>query len=475
LLGDDLMLKLGAKPLHRVLVSADIAISAAVFLLLISYPGLTRAIAPGVEGGIGISLLAIVAALVWPVTLSRFGLYESQRRKSLWAVPARMVSAAAIPVAALAATAFVVTAPVIPLFPIVCGLAQLAALTSVRLVGFSWLRWARRRGKNFRSVVIVGTGKRAAAVHSQIERHPEWGLRILCLTDEGDVPVDSRLRGETIHKFVDFPSLVRDEVIDELIVACPRSMLSSIEPLVRVCATAGLPVLLLADIFGDFLPAPRVGEFDSVPALSFAPVHHNALSLAIKRGVDVVIGSLALVAFAPVIGVAAALIRFTSPGPAFYRQVRCGLNGRPFMMLKLRTMVDNADEQKEDLLHLNEMDGPVVKMLADPRVTPIGRNFRRWSVDELPQLWNVVRGDMSLVGPRPAVPSEVDRYSVAERRRLSMRPGITCIWQVKGRNTIAFDEWVKLDVEYIDTWSLPLDLRLLGKTIPAVLSGTGAR
>ena len=143
-------------------------------------------------------------------------------------------------------------------------------------------------------------------------------------------------------------------------------------------------------------------------------------------------------------------------------------------MLKLRTMVDNAEAQKHELLAQNEMDGPVFKMRDDPRVTPIGKTLRRWSLDELPQLWNVLRGEMSLVGPRPAVPDEVDRYSVAERRRLSMRPGITCIWQVRGRNTVPFEEWVRLDIEYIDTWSLGVDFKLLLKTVPAVVSGVGA-
>jgi lipopolysaccharide/colanic/teichoic acid biosynthesis glycosyltransferase len=157
-----------------------------------------------------------------------------------------------------------------------------------------------------------------------------------------------------------------------------------------------------------------------------------------------------------------------------FRQVRCGLYGRPFEMLKLRTMVQDAEARRAELLELNEMDGPVFKMKYDPRITPVGRLLRRFSIDELPQLWNVLRGDMSLVGPRPPIPSEVNCYATTDRRRLSMRPGITCLWQVSGRNDIGFDQWVKLDLAYIDSWSLGLDLRVLVKTIPAVFKGTGA-
>jgi lipopolysaccharide/colanic/teichoic acid biosynthesis glycosyltransferase len=167
------------------------------------------------------------------------------------------------------------------------------------------------------------------------------------------------------------------------------------------------------------------------------------------------------------------LIRLTSSGPVLFRQERCGLYGRRFEFLKLRSMQVDADERKPELLEHNEMDGPVFKMKRDPRITPAGQILRKWSIDELPQLWNVLRGDMSLVGPRPPLPDEVDRYSIFERRRLSMRPGITCLWQVGGRNEIGFDEWVKLDLEYIDSWSLLLDAEILLKTVPAVLRGTG--
>jgi exopolysaccharide biosynthesis polyprenyl glycosylphosphotransferase len=196
--------------------------------------------------------------------------------------------------------------------------------------------------------------------------------------------------------------------------------------------------------------------------------------LAAKRVIDVVGASLGLLFTAPVLAVAAIAIRLNDGGPVIFRQQRCGLHGRRFTMLKLRTMVPDAEDRKVELAALNECKGPIFKLRTDPRITRVGRVLRKLSIDELPQLWNVLRGDMSLVGPRPPVPQEVAQYEMFERRRLSMRPGITCTWQVSGRSNIGFDRWVQLDVKYIDSWSLGLDLMILLKTIPAVIRGDGA-
>ena len=193
----------------------------------------------------------------------------------------------------------------------------------------------------------------------------------------------------------------------------------------------------------------------------------------LKRAVDIVIATLGLIILAPFLLVVAILIKIDSSGPVFFRQIRCGKNGRHFKIVKLRTMFADAEEQKPSLMSQNEMDGPVFKMRNDPRITRVGRLLRRLSIDELPQFWNVLKGDMSLVGPRPPVPVEVAEYATFDRRRLSMRPGITCLWQVNGRNSIGFADWVKLDLEYIDTWSLSQDLKILARTVPAIFRGTG--
>jgi lipopolysaccharide/colanic/teichoic acid biosynthesis glycosyltransferase len=193
----------------------------------------------------------------------------------------------------------------------------------------------------------------------------------------------------------------------------------------------------------------------------------------VKRGIDAAGSATLLLLSAPIVALSALAIKLDSKGPVFFRQIRCGMNGRHFKIVKLRTMTVDAEEQKAELMGLNEMDGPVFKMRDDPRVTRVGRILRRLSLDELPQFWNVLVGDMSLVGPRPPVPIEVAEYATFDRRRLSMRPGITCLWQVNGRNTIGFTDWVKLDLEYIDTWSLSQDVKILAKTVPAIVRGTG--
>jgi exopolysaccharide biosynthesis polyprenyl glycosylphosphotransferase len=195
----------------------------------------------------------------------------------------------------------------------------------------------------------------------------------------------------------------------------------------------------------------------------------------VRRIMDVVLVSILGLITSPLMLITATLIKVSSPGPVFFRQERCGLNGRPFIMYKFRSMVNDAEQRRFELEALNEMDGPVFKSSRDPRITALGKFIRRFSIDELPQLFNVLRGDMSLVGPRPPLPEEVARYQRWQRRRLSMKPGITCLWQISGRNEVSFDDWMKLDLSYIDNWSLLLDLKILLKTVPVVLLGRGAK
>jgi exopolysaccharide biosynthesis polyprenyl glycosylphosphotransferase len=345
---------------------------------------------------------------------------------------------------------------------------------STRLPVFFLLRSLRRRGKNFRNVLIIGAGPRAREARETIERHSEWGLRTIGYVDDGEGNFVPSVPDDQIHKLIDLPRLLREETVDEVLVACPRRMLDSLDSVVHECSLIGIPVTLLTDLFGRELPPPRVGSFDRRGTLSFAPVHHDEFAIALKRGVDIIGASIGLVGSAPILAIAAAAIKLTSPGPILFFQVRCGINGRRFMMPKLRTMCADAEAIQAQLAHLNEMDGPVFKIRDDPRVTRVGQFLRKWSIDELPQFWSVLKGDMSLVGPRPPIPSEVVQYQGSERRRLSMRPGLTCLWQVSGRNDIHFDEWMRLDLEYIDTWSMSQDLRILARTVPQVLFARGS-
>jgi lipopolysaccharide/colanic/teichoic acid biosynthesis glycosyltransferase len=223
-------------------------------------------------------------------------------------------------------------------------------------------------------------------------------------------------------------------------------------------------------------PAATPAAAPAVPGvLPFETPESQGLYLkAGKRLLDVVAASLGLVLLSPVIAVLAVIVRATSRGPVFYRSTRIGRGGRPFTFYKLRSMVKDADLKRQHLSHLNEADGPVFKIARDPRITPIGRFMRTTSLDEIPQFWNVLRGDMSLVGPRPPIPEEVAQYEPWQLRRLDVRPGLTCLWQISGRSCIGFQEWMRLDLEYIRHRSLKLDLKILLRTLPAVLSREGA-
>jgi len=367
-------------------------------------------------------------------------------------------------------------------FVLICIAAQVLVLGASWVVVLGTLRTLRRHGRNTQNVLVVGSGPRARHVSDVIQEHPEWGLRVIGFVDEGDFPFDPGLlqassarRGSLrVHKIHEVADLFREKVIDEVVVACPRSMLAAIVPVVTICAAVGVPVTLLSDLFGDILPLPHPVQFGPHPALSFPVMHHSLAQAQIKRAIDLLGATVLFAISAPALTAAAIAIRMTSPGPILFRQQRCGLHGRRFTMLKLRTMSSDAEECRSELEQRNEMDGPVFKIHNDPRVTLVGRFLRRYSLDEIPQLWNVWRGDMSLVGPRPPIPNEVDQYHVLQRRRLSMRPGLTCLWQVEGRNQIGFEDWVRLDLEYIDNWSLTLDCQILLRTLPAVLRGTGA-
>ncbi len=468
------MLRDHTKLLRRAVTSADVLVSAVLFVGLLSRPHLHRDTGLTRPEEWRVLAVGLVGTLTWAIVVHQLGLYDSLRRKTTAEVITRLGIAAGISTMILMVVMFLVAAPLARRFPFVFGVGQLLSLGALRVPILLVLHTLRRSGRNYRDVLIAGTGSRAAMLERTIAGHSEWGLRIIGFIDDAGAPLDSSLDGYDVHKLVEIPNLLRASVIDEVILACPLSELPSMQPLVSVCVEAGVPVTLLSDLFGDDLPPPQLTHLGSLSALSFAPVHHNEVMMSIKRIIDVVGAAVLLVATAPIVAVAAVLVRLDSPGPVFFRQKRCGLHGRGFELLKLRTMSADAEERRHELLHLNEMDGPVFKIRDDPRITRVGRILRRTSIDEFPQFWNVLIGNMSLVGPRPPLPAEVNEYATFQRRRISVRPGITCLWQVSGRNNIAFDDWVKLDLEYIDSWSLAKDFEILVKTVPAVLFGTGS-
>ena len=361
-------------------------------------------------------------------------------------------------------------------FLLVFGIVNFTLLATEKVALRLISRWVRARGLNFRTVLIAGTGQKAAQLGDFVEAHPHWGFRVIgYLDDDNGGEIRRANRWPCLGKVTDLEAVLMREVVDELIFVIEKGKLGEYENALVVAERHGVRAHVSLDIFPHVLARPVLEELDGIALLSFTTTPANPGQLAAKRAIDFAFSLVFFLVTAPIQAIAAVLIKVSSPGPVFFRQVRCGLNGRHFTLLKFRTMDLGAQERLHEVSHLNEMSGPVFKVSRDPRLTPVGRLLRRLSIDELPQLWNVILGDMSLVGPRPPLPEEVARYEPWQRRRLSMKPGITCLWQVSGRSNLDFDRWMALDLKYIDTWSPMLDLKILLKTVPAVLSGRGAR
>lgn len=333
----------------------------------------------------------------------------------------------------------------------------------------------RRGRRNPGRTLILGSGERARRLARAIEA--ERGS-VAGFLDDQPSEADRALLGERYFGPLDrLGDVAAREGVGRVIYGLPRRFLvqDSVANAIGLCETLGIDLTIPADLFetrAAHLIVTRIGD---TPAFSFSVHgHHSRWQLAAKRVFDIV-GALAVLAVTlPLWLVTALAIKLDSRGPVFFVQARCGRYGQVFPFLKFRTMVTDAEERKPSLSALNEKSGPVFKMARDPRITRSGRILRKYSIDELPQMLNVLAGHMSLVGPRPPVPSEVQKYELDHRGRLSMRPGITCLWQVSGRNQIEFEDWVKLDIEYVERWSLLLDFQILLATVPAVVSGRGA-
>jgi exopolysaccharide biosynthesis polyprenyl glycosylphosphotransferase len=327
-----------------------------------------------------------------------------------------------------------------------------------------YLRAHARQNRFARSVLLVGPAERRSEFEGLLNQHPEWGLQVAARLDPDP---DSLMK---------LPEILHREPIACVVFDVTQTYFSVVERAILACETEGVEVWLVADFVKTSIARASIDNFHGKPLLVFRTTPELSWQLICKRLIDVTGAFLGLLILGPLVMLPAAIaIRLSSPGPILFRQRRSGVHGRLFTMYKFRSMVDNAEMLRVELETYNEMSGPVFKMAQDPRVTPIGRFMRKTSVDELPQLWNVLTGDMSLVGPRPPIPTEVQQYDPWHRRRLSMKPGLTCLWQISGRNAIGFDQWMKLDLQYIDHWSLWLDIKILFRTIPVVLSGFGAR
>lgn len=319
------------------------------------------------------------------------------------------------------------------------------------------------RNERRRTVVLVGSQAENVEILNLIKEHPEWGLNILGMINLNQQPVE-----ELMNMLHQYP-------VNCVIFTAGRTYFNEVEKAILACETEGVEVWLLADFIKTSIARTSFDEFHGRPMLVFRSSPDVSWPLLCKNLIDLIAATIALLIFGPLLILPIAIIiKLTSRGPILFKQVRCGLQGRLFTMYKFRSMVTNAEQLRAELDVYNEMSGPVFKMSNDPRVTHIGHFIRKASIDELPQLFNVLKGEMSLVGPRPPIPTEVEKYDPWQRRRLSMKPGITCLWQVSGRNRIGFEEWMRLDLKYIDSWSLWLDFQILLRTLPVVIVGFGA-
>ena len=407
-----------------------------------------------------------------------FGLYKSQRTSTIWSELRNILIAMVIMTILLGTGIFALKVQYVSrLFVGIFGMNAFFLLAIQRIVMRGLAKILRKRGLNTRIVLIVGSGKRARELAKTVMDHKEWGLILLGLVAERGNGHLQKVGGYPVIGSTDkIAEILNAHIVDEVLFAVSRKKLDEFEEIFLLCEERGIRARVAINFFPHMIAKVCLEEIEGIPLLTFSTVPHNEFVLALKRGFDILVSSIALTLFAPIFFPIAIAIRATSPGPVFYQQTRVSLNGRHFTLFKFRSMVANAEEKKQELLHLNLMEGPVFKMEDDPRVTWVGRFLRKTSLDEFPQFWNVLKGDMSIIGPRPPLPEEVEKYQPWQRRRLSMRPGLTCLWQIKGRNTIRdFEQWINLDLQYIDTWSLGLDLKIFFKTIPTILFARGAK
>ena len=356
------------------------------------------------------------------------------------------------------------------------GLLLLAGLTFSRAIGRATTHAMRFHGRNLRNILVLGTNDRAIQFVDNIWQHPEWGYQLAGFADDKWFAQEApeSYRRQLLGGIDQVPDILRSLALDEVIVALPMaSYYRQMAWIASLCKQQGILVRVTGSLF-DLRDASRRSD-GMTGSVTLWDEAESPWESSIKRVVDLVVASTVLVGVSPLLVLVAIAIKSTSPGPVFFVQERVGKGKRPFRMLKLRTMVSDAEARLREFEHLNETRGPAFKITHDPRVTRLGRFLRKTSLDELPQLINVILGDMSLVGPRPLPLRDYRGFSQDwHRRRFSVKPGITCLWQVRGRSTITFDQWMELDMDYIDRWSIWLDMKILFQTIPAILRGSGA-
>jgi exopolysaccharide biosynthesis polyprenyl glycosylphosphotransferase len=417
-------------------------------------------------------LAALTYGAAWVMVVWLGGMYRLRARWSLRADAFGLLRATGLLALALITLLFLVHVSDASRLLIGILLASTAALAIVTRVALRLLLTAaRRRGYMTRFMLVVGANSAAQDFADRIQRHAGLGLVPIGHLSAADA--DPNLRRPVIGTLDEIERVLHEHVVDEVAICLPVERWDMVEPVTRLCAGEGRVVRIPGDGRGPTVAGGRSEEFDGLTVTSLVYGPDRAVALFLKRAVDALLAGVFLVVLSPLFAVLALNILRRDGSPVLYRQTRVGLNGRRFTMYKFRTMLRDADQRLGEVEHLNEVHGRAFKATNDPRLTHSGPFLRRTGLDELPQLWNVLRGDMSIVGPRPPLPSEVQGYDVWHRRRLSMKPGITGLWQVSARREVEFDRWVTIDLEYIDRWSLWLDLKIMARSVPAILAQQG--
>ena len=418
----------------------------------------------------------VVFAIIWVLVLTKLGAYTYQRFKSLRREMKLVAEASAVSTLILLAANFIFRFEYIPRTYIgIFLVVNFLSLAGEKLILFNIAKEIRKRGKNRKKVLVVGSGMKAKNFIETVEKNLEWGLDIVGLVAENGSFFGAELYGKKIlGTNSEIEKILHQYPVGEVIICASGMEMGKVEAVLETCEREGVQIRVNSDFFGGLAKKVTIDEVYGLSIISFTTIPDNEWALYLKRFIDILVSAILLIVLSPLFLMIAILIKITSKGPVFYEWNVVGFNKNPFRSWKFRTMVVNADEMKQKLMDLNEMKGPVFKIKNDPRITNAGGLLRKFSLDELPQLWSVFKGDMSLVGPRPAGPHELVRYESWHRRKLSIKPGITCLWQANGRNRIEdFDEWARMDLEYIDNWSFWLDFKILAKTAWSVLKGTG--
>jgi exopolysaccharide biosynthesis polyprenyl glycosylphosphotransferase len=424
-------------------------------------------------------LLFVMLVAAWHGIFGLCGLYVSKRLSTPIAQITEIAKATTLATMFLAVCSKIfhlatVSYSVILLF----WLFSASAMIAGRMMTKAFLLRIRSRGRNRRFILIIGTNERAVEFARQIHDHPELGYQIVGFVDD-DWQGTQAFEASGYSRCTSFSGLadfLRHSVVDEAAIYLPlRSYYEHAAELVCLCEHHGIMIRFDSQVFRLRGSSARVSDLADASHVLAASAYSEIVPALTKRIVDCCASFSLLVLLAPLFAAVAALVKLTSEGPVFFSQARVGLNKRQFHIYKFRTMVANAERMQDQLLAMNEMSGPVFKIQKDPRITSLGRFLRKTSIDELPQLFNVLRGDMSLVGPRAMSLRDYRLFDQDwQRRRFSVKPGITCLWQIYGRNSIPFEQWMEMDMQYIDKWSLWLDFKILARTVPAVLRGVGA-